>query len=124
MDETGVVQPGYRTRGVTGSSQFLDTMAHRVRAAYGTSPIPSLAPDIPYPNIGVGYAVQETNTRVWLSQGQRLAGRKIAYVSPRVCEETPIPDPQPVFGMLFDNMLKPDGCKLKMSSFMRPRISA
>lgn len=124
MSDVVKEQPGYKTRGISGPSQFLEMMAQGVRAAYHSGPIPSLAPSIPYPNIGIGYAVQETNTRVWLNEGRKLIGRKIAFANETVRQASAIGDSQLVFGMLYDDMLKEDGCRIKAESLIQPQISA
>lgn len=117
-------QPGYQTRGIKGKSQFLELMAGAVRSAYGGVPIKSLAPQIPYPNIGVGYAIQETNTRLWLEQGRQIVGRKVAYASQQIRENSHISDAQTVFGMLFDNVLKSNGAVINSAELTQPQVAA
>lgn len=113
--------PGSLTRGIRGSSQFLEGMAETLQRAYANGPIASIAPSIPYPNIGVAYSIQETNARHWMAGGRTLAGRKIAKLDPEV--EVHGVGIETVAGLVFADMLCEAGARLALSSFLQPRIS-
>lgn len=114
--------PGARTQGIKGTSQFLDAIADRFRCAYDGMPISSIMPEIPYPNIGIAYAIQETNTRIWIDEGKKLVGRKIGRVSSAVQKQLNLTDPD--FGMLFDDMKKQNGETINLGDYHQPKVSA
>lgn len=102
--------PGARTRGVHGTSQFLEQMAGALRSAYHGDAIAPFGTTVPYPNIGLACAIQETNTRFWIAQGRKPAGRIV-----RLCgraEQAARGATEPVYGMVFADMLASPGAGL------------
>lgn len=71
-------------------------------------------------DIDAAYAVQETNTKFWLSEGRRLAGRKVGLTSKVV--QTQLGVDQPDFGMLFADMAYSDGAEIPFGALIAPRI--
>jgi 2-keto-4-pentenoate hydratase len=115
------LSPGSRTRGVEGQSQFLEGMAASLRIAIESGPIPPITPAIPYPNIGLAYAIQETNTRHWLAQGRRIVGRKVGLTSQG--EPGPIVAmPEPCYGILFADMQMMRDDALSLQGLTQPRL--
>lgn len=68
------------------------------------------------------YAVQEANTRAWLADGRRLAGRKIGLTSKAV--QTQLGVDQPDFGMLFADMAVGDGEPVAAGRLIQPKVEA
>lgn len=73
-------------------------------------------------DVEAAYAVQETNTVRWLKEGRKLSGRKIGLTSKAVQQQLGVD--QPDFGMLFADMICPDGEPLPATRFMQPRVEA
>ncbi|WP_066940855.1 2-keto-4-pentenoate hydratase [Microtetraspora fusca] len=68
------------------------------------------------------YAVQNLVTERWLSQGRRLAGRKIGLTSKAVQRQLGVDSPD--FGMLFADMAVPDGEEIPVGAVLQPRAEA
>lgn len=73
-------------------------------------------------DVTAAYAVQETNTARWLSQGRLIIGRKIGLTSKAVQKQLGVD--QPDFGMLYDDMLVKSGSEVPVSSVMQPKVEA
>lgn len=69
-----------------------------------------------------GYAVQEINTRLALSEGRRLVGRKIGLTNAAVRKQLGVDEPD--FGMLFADMAYLDGLPVPTDRFLQPRAEA
>ncbi|WP_279436299.1 fumarylacetoacetate hydrolase family protein [Actinomadura sp. 7K534] len=68
------------------------------------------------------YAVQERLTERWLTEGRRLAGRKIGLTSRAVQAQIGVDSPD--FGMLFADMAVPDGDEIPAGAVLQPRAEA
>ncbi|MBL6749517.1 MAG: 2-keto-4-pentenoate hydratase [Nevskia sp.] len=91
-----------------GSQEAARQAAARLLHAYETgTPCAPVRDLIGAGDTAAGYAVQEINTRRWLAQGRRLAGRKIGLTSAAVQKQLGVD--QPDFGMLFADMAVCDG---------------
>jgi len=100
----------------------LDTAAARLRAAYGTGPVPPLR-DTLDPTDGDGaYAIQLLNQRHWLAHGRRIVGRKIGLTS--VSVQTQLGVDQPDYGTLYHDMAIEDGGDLLASRVLQPKAEA
>lgn len=86
------------------------------------TPCAPIAPLLPARDTAAAYQVQEINTRHWLTQGRRLAGRKIGLTSRAV--QTQLGVDQPDYGMLFADMAFVDGDDIPIASVLQPRIEA
>jgi 2-keto-4-pentenoate hydratase len=71
-------------------------------------------------DIAAAYAVQEHNTRRWLAQGRRLAGRKIGLTAKSVQRQLGVDEPD--YGMLFADMAVPDGAEVSFRGLIQPRV--
>lgn len=83
------------------------------------APIRELIPDCDVPR---AYAIQEINTRRWMSQGRRLVGRKIGLTSVAVQQQLGVD--QPDFGMLFSDMAVCDGEPVPVGAVLQPKAEA
>ncbi len=68
------------------------------------------------------YAVQEANTKYWLSQGRRLVGRKAGLTSISVQKQLGVD--QPDYGMLFADMDVPEGQPISLRKVLQPKVEA
>jgi len=73
-------------------------------------------------DVALAYAVQQELSRVRVSRGSRVVGRKIGATSAAVQEQLGIA--QPDFGMLFDDMAHADGATIIFDSVLQPRVEA
>jgi 2-keto-4-pentenoate hydratase len=69
-----------------------------------------------------GYAVQRLLTALSLESGRRIVGHKIGLTNPRVQAQLRVD--QPDFGVLFDDMVVPDGGMVDTTRLLQPRIEA
>ena len=73
-------------------------------------------------DIAGAYAVQETNTVRWISEGRRLIGRKIGLTAKAVQRAAGID--QPDYGMLFSDMEIADGDTIAADALFQPKAEA
>jgi 2-keto-4-pentenoate hydratase len=103
-------------------STTYDALATRLRAAYATGAVAPLRDGLD-PTDAVGaYAVQALNTKLWVSEGRRIVGRKIGLTAKAVQAQLGVD--QPDFGVLFADMAIPDGGVLKASQVLQPKAEA
>lgn len=72
------------------------------------------------PSVKDAYAVQEANTAHWTSAGRRLVGRKIGLTSRSVQKQLGVNEPD--YGMLFADMMIPDGWELSRARLIQPKL--
>ena len=72
--------------------------------------------------LDAAYAVQNTNTNYWLSQGRRLVGRKAGLTSLSVQKQLGVD--QPDYGMLFADMDVPEGQPISLRKVLQPKVEA
>ena len=97
----------------------ISTMAESLRNAEKTkTPIPPIATNIL--SVEDAYAVQEANTAHWTSAGRRLVGRKIGLTSRSVQKQLGVNEPD--YGMLFADMMIPDGWELSRARLIQPKL--
>jgi 2-keto-4-pentenoate hydratase len=99
-----------------------EMLAARLRGAYRGPAVPPLRDGLEPTDAAGAYAVQALNTRFWEGQGRRIVGRKIGLTAEAVQKQLGVD--QPDFGVLFEDMLLPDGATLKVSSTLQPKAEA
>lgn len=117
----GSLAPGSLTRGVSGTSQFLGQVAGALRAAYHDGPIAPFGATVPYPNVGLACAIQETNTRAWIAQGRRPAGRLVRLLTE--AEQQTRGATEPIYAMVFADMMAVSGATLAVAAALPTRIA-
>ena len=100
-----------------------DAAAALLRAAHedGRSIAP-LRDRLAATDVDTAYAIQESNTQRWLSEGRRLVGRKIGLTSLAVQAQLGVD--QPDFGMLFADMAVGDGEPVALGRLIQPKVEA
>jgi 2-keto-4-pentenoate hydratase len=99
-----------------------EALAERLNDAYRSGAVPPLR-DRLEPTDAVGaYAVQQINTRRWLSDGRRIIGRKIGLTADAVQQQLGVDSPD--YGVLFEDMLIADGGELLASTVLQPKAEA
>lgn len=101
----------------------IETVAAMLReAAERHVPVAPVAPLLPAGDLDAAYAVQEINTRIALSAGRRLVGRKIGLTS--IAVQNMLGVHQPDYGMLFADMGHDDRADIPLDAVLQPRIEA
>ena len=100
----------------------IDTLAARLRGAYGTVPVPPMRDALAPLDANAAYAVQAANTAFWIRQGRRVVGRKVGLTARTV--QTQLGVDQPDFGVLFEDMAIEDGGVLTSRNVLQPRVEA
>jgi 2-keto-4-pentenoate hydratase len=101
------------------NSSRLEQAARELRQAYGGTPIDPIGARLVENDPAVGYAVQNINTKAWLEEGRRIAGRKIGLTSPAVQAQLGVHEPD--FGILFEDMAVPSGGRFEAGNVLQPR---
>lgn len=96
----------------------LSAIAARLRSAYGTEAIPPVRDELE--DVAGAYAVQDINTRQWISENRRLCGRKIGLTSVAVQRQLGVDEPD--YGMLFADMCVLDGECVDLSLLLQPKL--
>jgi 2-keto-4-pentenoate hydratase len=96
--------------------------AAKLRAAYAEGPVAPLRGLLAPTDAAGAYAVQQINTRYWLSQGRRIVGRKIGLTAEAVQKQLGVD--QPDYGVLFADMRIADGGELLASRTLQPKAEA
>jgi 2-keto-4-pentenoate hydratase len=96
--------------------------ARQLRDAYAGPPLPPLRQVLEPTDAAGAYAVQDINTRFWLSEGRRIVGRKIGLTAEAVQKQLGVDRPD--FGVLFEDMRLADGGVLPASRTLQPKAEA
>ena len=99
-----------------------EKIARRLIQAYAGRPVEPFHNELPPGDVQAAYDIQEINTRLWLGQGRRLAGRKIGLTSVAVQRQLGVGEPD--YGMLFADMLLCDGDEVPAGSLLQPKVEA
>ena len=95
--------------------------AERIQGAYRElQPCAPVRDLLGVSDVAAAYAVQEHNTRRWVAEGRRLAGRKIGLTSKAV--QTQLGVDAPDYGMLFADMSVADGEEILTNTLLQPRV--
>jgi len=73
-------------------------------------------------DVALAYDVQKVLTAARLAEGARIVGRKVGLTSPAVQAQLGVD--QPDFGVLFDDMLVPDGGAVDVATLIAPKAEA
>jgi 2-keto-4-pentenoate hydratase len=98
-----------------------ENLARRLRDAYRTGAVPPLRDGLDPTDLAGAYAVQATNTRIWVNDGRRIVGRKIGLTAKAVQAQLGVDRPD--FGVLFDDMAVDEGGMLPASA-LQPKVEA
>ncbi len=97
----------------------IEAAADRLRQAYRGGPIGPMRDLFEALDVDGAYAIQTANTRRWQSAGRRLIGRKIGLTNPAVQRQLGVD--QPDYGVLFEDMLVPNGGRLAPTQLLQPK---
>ena len=97
-----------------------EELAARLRAAYAGPPIATLRDGLAANDVDGAYAIQAANTSYWVAGGRRIAGRKVGLTAEAVQRQFGVH--QPDYGVLFDDMVLPDGSVVARNSLLQPKI--
>jgi 2-keto-4-pentenoate hydratase len=98
-------------------------LATELREAYASGELVAPLRDrLPTLDEAGAYAIQEMNTRLWLREGRRLAGRKIGLTSTAVQKQLGVDRPD--FGMLFADMAVCDGEPVAPGRVLQAKVEA
>tara|TARA_R110000787_G_scaffold141095_2_gene254589 strand:- start:290 stop:1084 length:795 start_codon:yes stop_codon:yes gene_type:complete len=103
--------------------QAIAAAAKRIRTAWKngktTKPIRN---DIPAGDIDAAYAIQQTNTDIWIKDGRRVIGRKIGLTAKAVQKQLGVD--QPDYGIIYADMAVVDGDEIDFKSIAQPKAEA
>jgi 2-keto-4-pentenoate hydratase len=99
-----------------------DELAARLRVAYTQGAVAPLRDGLESLDGVLAYRIQRINTEFWRRQGRRVVGRKIGLTAASVQAQLGVS--QPDFGVLFDDMLIPDGEELSPERLLQPKVEA
>lgn len=100
-------------------SPIEEAAAALAEARHSRQPCARISETFGITSLDDAYAVQEINTRRALTEGRRLAGRKIGLTSKAVQQQLGVD--QPDFGMLFADMEVLDGGEIDCSKLIQPK---
>lgn len=97
--------------------------AHRLRhASASRTPCAPVRDLIGRADVDAAYAVQRQLNQARQAAGARVVGRKIGLTSPAVQQQLGVDRPD--FGVLFDDMVVPDGGEVPVSRLLQPKVEA
>lgn len=100
----------------------LEIAARRLRDAYRGNTVEPLRDLLFADDVDGAYAVQNINVSHWQSEGRRIVGRKIGLTSSVVQKQLGVDKPD--YGVLFDDMLIPNGGLLNAALVRQPKAEA
>ncbi len=103
-----------------GRDEAISDAAQRIRKAWqdGTTTHP-VRDAFDAGDIEAAYAIQKTNTDLWIQEGRRVVGRKIGLTAKAV--QTQLGVDQPDYGILFADMVVVDGDEIPFGGISQPR---
>ncbi len=104
-----------------GSERDIQKAADELNAVYLGAPLMApLRTRFDEGDVETAYAIQDVNTRRWLSEGRKLTGRKVGLTSVAVQQQIGVYEPD--YGMLFDNMAVSSGEEIAFDAVSQVRI--
>jgi len=100
----------------------LAAVAERIRSAYSAGPVAPLRDALEPTDASSAYEVQAINTLFWREAGRRIVGRKVGLTAKSVQMQLGVD--QPDFGVLFDDMMVPNGGNLSARDVIQPKAEA
>lgn len=99
----------------------IKSAAQRIRsAAKSGRPCKPVRDLIKKGDLDAAYAIQQTNTDIWIREGRRPVGRKIGLTAKSVQAQLGVD--QPDFGILYADMEVVDGDEIEASRVMQPKV--
>jgi 2-keto-4-pentenoate hydratase len=99
----------------------IKTAASRIRSAMKSGrPCKPIRDLIRKDDLDAAYAIQRTNTDIWIGEGRRPVGRKIGLTAKSV--QTQLGVDQPDYGILYADMEVVDGDEIDASRLMQAKV--
>jgi len=99
----------------------IKTAAQRIRNAMKSGkPCKPIRDLIKKGDLDAAYAIQQTNTDIWIGEGRRPVGRKIGLTAKTV--QTQLGVDQPDYGILYADMEIVDGDEIDAARLMQPKV--
>ena len=99
----------------------IKTAAQRIRGAMKSGrPCKPVRDLIKKGDLDAAYAIQQTNTDIWIKDGRRPVGRKIGLTAKSVQAQLGVD--QPDYGVLYADMEVVDGDEIDASRLMQPKV--
>jgi 2-keto-4-pentenoate hydratase len=99
-----------------------EAAAERLRDAYRDGAIAPLRDTLEPTDAAGAYQIQTFNTTYWTAQGRKIVGRKIGLTAKAVQAQLGVD--QPDYGVLFGDMIIPNGGVLQASQVLQPKAEA
>jgi len=99
-----------------------DIAAEKLRNSYGGTAIPPMRETLDPTDAEGAYRIQALNTAYWTTHGRKIVGRKIGLTAKAVQAQLGVD--QPDYGVLFDDMVIPNGGALQASRVLQPKAEA
>jgi 2-keto-4-pentenoate hydratase len=97
------------------------TAARRIRNALSSGrPCKPIRDLIRPGDLDAAYAIQQTNTDIWIEEGRRPVGRKIGLTAKSVQKQLGVD--QPDYGILYADMEVVDGDEIDPARLMQPKV--
>ena len=107
----------------TDTEKAIADAAKRIRTAWKTGKTTKPVRDaLPAGDIDAAYAVQKTNTDIWIQEGRRVIGRKIGLTAKAVQKQLGVD--QPDYGIIFADMAVVDGDEIEFAKVSQPKAEA
>ena len=107
----------------TKKEKAITDAARKIRNAWKNGKtIRPIRDSLPKGDLEAAYAVQQTNTDIWIKEGRRVIGRKIGLTAKAV--QTQLGVDQPDYGIIYADMAVVDGDEIDFSTVSQPKAEA
>ena len=107
----------------TKKEKAISDAARKIRNAWKNGKtIKPIRDSLPKGDLEAAYAVQQTNTDIWIKGGRRVIGRKIGLTAKAV--QTQLGVDQPDYGIIYADMAVVDGDEIDFSAVSQPKAEA